>query len=184
MNFNNKSDREIWQYIRKNFDKLITIVAHKVAKRNYNLPIDANDLKSEFYIMIPKIMRKYNENINSSTLHLYISYQAFYYMMNIARSFRTKNNNLMNSFVSFNEIEKFTKVDNYYDGNLVNYDKPAEYKIDISSLTQLEKIVYNTYFLDNLSLKETSEKTHLSKWCIVNTISRVRKKLKHRITLD
>ena len=177
MNFKNKSDREIWKFIQNNFDKLITIIAFKVSKRNYNLPINAHDLKSEFYIELPKIMRNYDEKINPSSLNTYISYQAFYYMMNIARSFRTKNNNLMNGFVSFNEIENFTKVNNYYNDSI-------NYNIDISSLTKLEKMVYDAYFLNNLSLKETSEKTNLSRWCIVNTISRVRKKLKTKITIE
>lgn len=143
-------------------------IIDKTIRNFVGVPLSWEDLYYEFLYTIPGLVKEYDSNSNI-TIKTWLGLRCKYFAYNKCRSWCTKNNKVMNGYVSYSDNDAIK--------NKLMDPRGVETFIDISSLSSLEFKIYTDHFLNEISITEISNEILLSKYKVRNIIEKIKHKL-------
>ena len=162
---------KIIQWMDLNF-KLVfkTIIEQKI--RNYNgIPITWEDIYFEFLYLTPKYLEKFDANKNVP-FKTFLGIQCKFFTSNKCRILTSNKHKVLNTYISIDDKESFLNL---------KENNEIEIPLNISSLSKLEKLIFQAFFVDELNLNLISEKLNLSKYKIRKKIDLIKLKLLEQV---
>jgi DNA-directed RNA polymerase specialized sigma subunit len=102
----------------------------------------------------------------------YLGLQCKYFTSNKCRMFNSNKFKVLNNYYSINEKESYLRVNDKDD---------IKIPLDISSLNEIEKLIFKDFFIEDLNLNTISKKINLSKYKIKKKINLIKLKLFEQI---
>jgi hypothetical protein len=147
-----------------------TIIEQKI--KNYKgIPLTWEDFYFEFLYHIPKYVEKFDFEMKVP-FKSYLGLQCKYFTSNKCRMFNSNKFKVLNNYYSINEKESYLRVNDKDD---------IKIPLDISSLNEIEKLIFKDFFIEDLNLNTISKKINLSKYKIKKKINLIKLKLFEQI---
>ena len=158
---------KIVEWMNFNFKLIFKTIIQKRLRSYNGIPLTWEDIYFEFLYLTPMYLEKFdiNKNVPFKT---FLGMQCNFFTSNKCRTFSSNKYKVLNTYYSIDQKESFL--------NLTSQNQ-VEIPLNTSSLSKLEKSIFQAFFVDELDLDLIAEKLNLSKYKIRKKINLIKLKL-------